>query len=140
MSQEHKLILVGLDGSDESIRALQWADRQAQLTESKLRVLAVLDRPSGLTAGLVYDPVRERRLEKERIKGIVATTLGAQRSGQAEVILGDGYPAKELIDASAKADMIVIGSRGLGGFAGMLLGSVSHHLVAHAKCPVVIVR
>jgi nucleotide-binding universal stress UspA family protein len=49
-------------------------------------------------------------------------------------------PAKALIERSKEADLVVVGSRGLGGFKGMLLGSVSQHLVAHAECPVVVVR
>ncbi len=52
----------------------------------------------------------------------------------------EGAPAKVLIDHSADADLLVVGSRGHGGFAGMVLGSVSQHLAAHANCPIVIVR
>ena len=51
-----------------------------------------------------------------------------------------GNPAEVLIKRSKEADLLVVGSRGHGGFSGMLLGSVSHHLVAHAECPVVVVR
>ena len=55
-------------------------------------------------------------------------------------VVEEGNPVQVLIEQSASADLLVVGSRGHGGFAGMLLGSVSHHLVAHSKCPVVVVR
>jgi nucleotide-binding universal stress UspA family protein len=71
------------------------------------------------------------------------TIKEALDAGDAEKVqqhVVQGHPAQVLADAAADADLLVVGSRGHGGFAGMLLGSVSHHVIAHARCPVVVIH
>jgi nucleotide-binding universal stress UspA family protein len=70
----------------------------------------------------------------------VKETLGDVEAHQVRWQALEGHPARRLVDAAEGADLLVVGSRGHGGFAGMLLGSVSQHVVAHAPCPVVVLR
>ena len=94
-------------------------------------------------AALGTRDARRARFETEALAQLDLLTAGlaAKTPGlDLRSVLEEGNPAKVLIEQSAGADLLVVGSRGHGGFAGMLLGSVSHHLVAHSKCPVVVVR
>jgi nucleotide-binding universal stress UspA family protein len=74
------------------------------------------------------------------LDGLVAELEKRTPEVDVRTAIEEGNPAKVLIERSKGADLMVVGSRGHGGFAGMLLGSVSQHLVAHAECPVVVVR
>jgi len=81
---------------------------------------------------------------RENAEGLMRQTLNDTLGDHPEVVIGsevvEGSAARVLLDASKDADLLVVGSRGHGGFAGMLLGSVSQHVVAHASCPVIVVR
>ncbi|SFK77678.1 universal stress protein [Geodermatophilus ruber] len=132
-------IVVGLDGSPWSRQALQWAARQARLTGSELHVVTAWDLPKTYggppITGIDWEADARRSLEQELKEALEPAVAGQVR---AQVIRG--HPAGVLVDAAADADLLVVGSRGHGGFAGMLLGSVSQHAVAHARCPVVVVH
>jgi nucleotide-binding universal stress UspA family protein len=136
---ETRTIVVGVDGSPDSDRALRWAIDEAK--RQSMRMLLVHGVEIGAAAaspygsGLVLEQleevgrdVLEKALEHVRARGIVA-------EGRMEV----GSCAHALIEASRDADLLVVGSRGHGGFAGLLLGSVSSACVHHARCPVVVV-
>lgn len=141
---EMKLIVVGVDGSDCSRRALSWAHAEALEHGAELLVLTTwkLQNMSAATAGGVY--VAEPDMQPRTLAETVLTdAMGELPHDEAvtvrpEVI--EGNAAKTLIERSSTADLVVVGSRGHGGFAGMLLGSVSQHLVSHATCTVVVVR
>ncbi|HEY6747847.1 MAG TPA: universal stress protein [Mycobacteriales bacterium] len=134
-------LLVGIDGSEGGDRALDWAARAAAAQDSSITVAYVISGfgPSDLptTAGL-------RNLDLRAAQAIVDT--GVQRAGQATPGLPvtgrrvEGDPATELITLSADADQVVLGSRGHGGFASLLVGSVATKVAGHAACPVVVVR
>jgi nucleotide-binding universal stress UspA family protein len=131
-------IVVGVDGSDASVDAIRWAHRQAQLTGGVLETVACWHVPDEY-AELVADKIDW----EARAASMLDDALGAVAGGSAVQItrtLAQGHPAKALTEASEGADLLVVGSRGHGGFAGMLLGSVSVHVSAHAHCPVVVVR
>lgn len=138
-------IVVGLDGSPESKEALRWAIAEAQLRGARLRVVHawVIPAAFGIDAAFVLaDAIEGFRQEGERVLdealAEVAGESGPDVPVERQVVQG---PASEcLLRAAADADLLVVGSRGRGGFAGLLLGSVSQQCTHHAPCPVVIVR
>lgn len=136
-------ILVGVDGSAHSARALEWAAREAATRGVALTVLTVHQVPRGFYGGSVSYPQDEspaehaRQLAQEQTDKVLAELAAKPPSVAVEGV--SGIPAEELLRAAAGADMIVIGSRGAGGFAQLLLGSVSAQVSHHAHCPVVIV-
>lgn len=147
-------IVVGVDGSPESRNALQWAVEEARLRGATVRAVHVYDVPGvawEAYAGPTVTSEQMAELEVGRQRGAAeshasATALVEQAVadlGQTEDVNVDavalhGRPAPKLIDESRNADLLVVGSRGRGGFTELLLGSVSHQCAQHAVCPVVI--
>lgn len=139
-----RAVVAGVDGSECSLQAVRWAAAEAARRLVPLRLVAAHAWPSG---GLIGDPglgVDHRAVMRDVVLGHLAAAAGAARqvaSGleveQAEVA---GYPESILPAESAHAEMVVLGSRGLGGFTGLLIGSVAVAVTAHAACPVVVVR
>ena len=138
-------IVVGIDGSQRSARALEWALRQGAVRHAAVTVLTVHMVPASPWTGnpviLAGDPAEQERVFKaaDELTQQVASRLGGLRPEHVTVRAVTGYPAKELIDASRDADLVVVGSRGAGGFARLMAGSVSSQVVQHAHCPVVVV-
>ncbi len=136
-------VVVGVDGSDSSRDALAWAARQAKLIGAPLRVIAAWQFPTdfGWATPLPGDPDFEEEARLEADKAIAETITGELAEGlDVSVTVVEGHPAEVLTRESEQAALVVVGSRGHGAFTGMLLGSVGHHLAAHARCPLVIVR
>ena len=139
------LIIVGVDGSDSSRAALRWAFDEAVHHGASLTVLMTWQPPSmpmtppfgSLPPEGYSDQPREAALA---LLDRLMADLDQQSGVEVHTAIEEGSPAKVLIERSKEADLLVVGSRGQGGFAGMLLGSVSQHLVAHAECPVVVLR
>jgi nucleotide-binding universal stress UspA family protein len=138
-------ITVGIDGSAHSIRALEWATQEAAIRRVPLTVLTVHSVPmSGWTGNPVTlprdaDDVQRAYRAAEEMTQKVISQLGDARPQSVTVRAVSGYPAEELIDASREADMLVVGARGAGGFARLMVGSVSNQVMHHAHCPVVVV-
>jgi nucleotide-binding universal stress UspA family protein len=140
-------IVVGVDGSDQSQRALEWAMAEAALRDAPLTVLTVrqVAARSWGTSPMVYpyedapEATYQREMAQEMADKAIAT-LGNNKPPKVMINALAGVPADELIKASENADMEVVGSRGSGGFARLCLGSVSTQLVHHAHCPVVVIR
>ena len=137
-------IVVGIDGSHHSQRSLEWAMKEAALRQVPLTVLAVHPvATSGWThSGISYpadqaDEERARAVAQESADK-AASQIGGQRPPSVTVRAVSGVPAEELIKAAEGADMLVVGSRGSGGFARLLVGSVSNQVVHHANVPVVV--
>jgi nucleotide-binding universal stress UspA family protein len=138
-------IVVGVDGSPNSERALDWAMKQAAAVHAPLTVIAVHEVPKSYWGGIpVIGPADNPLLETLRQAAEEMTHKAADRLGGAEpasvtVRAVSGFVVKELVDASQDADLVVVGTRGASGFARVLVGSVSSEVVQHSACPVVIV-
>lgn len=134
-------IVVGVDGSDPSKRALQWAAHQAKLTGATLTVVTSWEYPPTLGWAPPYpsdfDPNEDAR---KAVEEAIDAVLGPDAAVVAQIEVTEGHPAFVLTEAARGAELLVVGSRGHGAFAGMLLGSVSEYCAAHAPCPVVVVR
>ncbi len=138
-------ITVGVDGSEQSRVALEWAVREAGLRGTALTVLAVHQVASNHWTGNPEhypgdQPAAEavRRSAEDAVQKAVSQA-GAPGPASVTVRAVSGLAAQELVTASADSDLVVVGSRGGGGFSKLLLGSVSSQLVHHAACPVVVV-
>jgi len=131
-------VVVGVDGSEHSRKALRWAAEEAKVRNAPLEVVlawTLLAQPGGLEPKPDFsDDDARAYLEK-----FVDETLGDDRPAQLTLSPVCDLAARALIDASEGASLLVVGSRGLGGFRELLLGSVSGQVVRHAKCPVAVV-
>lgn len=139
-------IVVGVDGSDGSISALRWALDEARLRGATLDVVHTWHLPyaaytevSGMAAGAVS---REdvQQLGQQMLDRSIEAAGSAVSGVPVNPILVQGSAAPILLEAAVGADLLVVGSRGHGGFVGLLLGSVSQHCAHHAPCPVVVVH
>jgi nucleotide-binding universal stress UspA family protein len=155
-------IVIGVDGSEPSHRALRWALKEARLRDDSVVVVhaykrAVVRNP--YAAAYPYVPADttrvateyERQLQeqedtraRQHAEGIIQQALNEAEGGDhgpaVKRLTVARDPAKTLVEMSDHAELLVLGSRGHGGFAGLLLGSVSQHCAHHARCPVVIIR
>lgn len=135
-------IVVGVDGSEPARAALRYAADLAPKLGLPLRALVVWDYPA-LAWGDWYVPEEIERLEegaKELARLEAAKLFPDGAPDWFEVATRQGSAAAQLVAGSRQSEMLVVGSRGHGGFAGLLLGSVSSACAAHSHCPVLIVR
>jgi nucleotide-binding universal stress UspA family protein len=137
-------IVVGVDGSEPSIRALQWAARQAKWSDATLEVVTAWTFPEhpaplGLEIHVPWpdELIAQARVKLDEVIGAALPDMDPQGI-HASVIRGSAL--RVLLDAARDAELLVVGSRGRGAMAELLLGSVSEHCVRHAGCPVVVVR
>jgi nucleotide-binding universal stress UspA family protein len=144
--QEHSMrrIVVGVDGSPSSKAALLWALRQAELTGASVDaviawhppvVVGGTFPPLGILDGIDFGDIAAKSLTEA-----IRQTADVARPVKISSTVTEGNAAQVLLEAAEGADLLVVGSRGHGGFTGALLGSVSQHCAHHAPCPLVIVR
>ncbi|MEV1128564.1 universal stress protein [Agromyces sp. NPDC049794] len=134
-------MIVGVDGSEPSISALRYAADLAPKLGLRVRALAVWNYPSFMYGGFYPQLDWTPEEDAERVVAKVAEEVfGTETPEWFATRTRQGRPAEVLIDESNHAEMIVVGSRGHGGFAGLLLGSVSGAVAEHAKCPVLVVH
>jgi nucleotide-binding universal stress UspA family protein len=129
-------IVVGVDGSEGSLAALRWAIAEARFRNTSVRAVlawSYLDQPGEFDPH--YDEASARRGLDAALDGVAAERKGVE----IDPVLVCDLPVAALLDASRDADMVVVGSRGLGGVRGLLLGSVSRDVAHRATCPVVII-
>ena len=138
-------IVVGIDGSHNASRALEWAMAEAAIRKAHLTVLTVNSVPASYWTGAPVtlpgdeDRVAEIRKAAESAVAATAAKLGASQPESVTVTAINGFPVQSLIDASKDSELLVVGTRGGGGFAPLMLGSVSSQVVHHSACPVVVV-
>jgi nucleotide-binding universal stress UspA family protein len=139
-------ILVGIDGSDHSRRALEWAVNEAAIRHAPLTVLTVNQAVAGVWGrGPVQYPGDQDRASHARESAqkqtdtILENASADARPSSVSVEAVTGFPTEEILRAAAGADMIVLGSRGVGGFHRLRMGSVAQQVTHHAHCPVVVV-
>ena len=134
-------IVVGIDGTASSIAALDWAGRQAELTGASIDAVMVWRWPTA-GIGIVAFPAgyRPEVDASEVLATVVAGACADHPAVEVRTSVVEGEPGSELVRAAQNADLLVLGSRGHGEIAGVLLGSVGQHCATHARCPVVIVH
>jgi nucleotide-binding universal stress UspA family protein len=133
-------VVVGVDGSTQSKAALRWAAQIAEGVGARLVAVTAWDWPYtyGIAAmPIVWNPAEDMA---RVLSNAVKEALGAGRAADVEELTLEGGAARVLLDTSEGAVMLVVGSRGHGGFAGLLLGSVSANVAEHATCPVLVVH
>ncbi len=138
-----KPVVVGVDGSEGSLRALEWAALEAQRRGSPLRIVSVPAMPARMHPGDGPTQTVASELEEFYERALGAAITRSQEIAPGLLIDTDllsGPPAVAIAEAGAGALMIVVGARGIGGFTAMLLGSVSRYVATHAPCPAVVVR
>lgn len=145
MTSEKPLIVVGNDGSDAAEPALRWALDQGRAVGGRVQVLRAwtmtsAPRPESQTAGYIPPMEDFEDAVLKELRAACADTLADYGDVEVEYVAKRGAPADGLLEAAASADLLVVGARGLGGFRGLALGSVSDKVSRHAPCPVVIVR
>ncbi|MFP4511662.1 MAG: universal stress protein [Acidimicrobiales bacterium] len=138
-------IIAGVDGSPGSLAALRWAIEEATLRSATVDAVMTWQMPTYAYTGMaVMPPVADLgESAAAALDDAIATETADIAGDAAEVeirpVVVEGPTAAVLIERSASADLLVVGSRGYGGFRGLLLGSVSHQCASHAHCPVVVV-
>jgi nucleotide-binding universal stress UspA family protein len=142
-ARERGRIVVGVDGSEGSLHALCWAGREARLRGATLEVVVAWTYPTPvLLVPVAPDPPQVKEL-RQHARDLVERALEKAADDVAGINIDrrviEGDTPVVLMEQAKDADLLVVGSRGLGGFRGLLLGSVSHQCVVHSKTPVVVV-
>lgn len=138
-------VIVGIDGSSHSARALEWALKEGALRQASVSVVTVTSVPAnpwtGNPAVQDTDSAHQQKMRQaaEELTRTAASRAGDTQPASVKIRAITGYPGNELIAASRDADLVVVGSRGAGGFARLVVGSVSSQVMQHAHCPVVVI-
>lgn len=138
-------IIVGVDGSGHSRRALDWAIREAAIRHAPLTVLTVQQVMRSFWAGPMLYPEdadlaeNARKLAQDETDEVLGELAEDARPPEVTVLGVPGFPAEEILAVAKDADMIVVGSRGAGGFKKLLMGSVASQVIRHAHIPVVVI-
>ncbi|RZU74302.1 nucleotide-binding universal stress UspA family protein [Micromonospora kangleipakensis] len=133
-------VVVGVDGSESSLRALGFAVERAQQRDVPLRVIRAWEPPGERWVPPGFDPEEASATERAAVEEELAGWRESFPAVEVDLRVSPGNPAALLVEASREAQLVVVGSRGRGGLRGMLLGSVSQQLLHHAHCPVAVVR
>jgi nucleotide-binding universal stress UspA family protein len=138
-SGEQKIV-VGVDGSDSSVLALRWAAHYGAMLPARLEVVMAWEYPPSFGWAAVAPDWRPADDAQKVLAESARAAFGDQQPAGLQFRTGEGGAAKVLLAACDGATMLVVGSRGHGGFTGLLLGSVSANVAEHAPCPVLIIH
>ena len=133
-------VVVGVDGSEPSKKALRWAARIAASTGARIDAVAAWQMPPSYVWSVVPNDWDQNADTNTALAATVDEVFGANRPDNMRLAVHEGYPTAVLLDESNGALMLIVGSRGHGGFAGLLLGSVSAAVAEHATCPVLVIH
>ncbi|MFY1668638.1 universal stress protein [Plantactinospora sp. WMMB334] len=133
-------VVVGVDGSDSALFALQYAGEQAVARGTELRVVRAWTAPAPRWRPADYEPAVQGAAEQAELDELLAGWQAVHPQVKVIVEVIEGPAGRVMVDASQDAQLVVVGSRGRGGFRGLLLGSISQQLLHHAHCPVAVVR
>lgn len=140
MADDDARIVVGVDGSGQAGAALRWAAEQAGLTGARIDAVIAWEYPLFSVGEVLLPPHDPESMATRSLAAAVDEALGPDRAFDVRQRVVAGHPARALIELAGGARLLVVGSRGRGGFAAALLGSVAQYCVQHAPCPVVVVR
>jgi nucleotide-binding universal stress UspA family protein len=138
-------IVVGIDGSEGSMLAFEWAAKEAHVRRAPLTVVLAWQLPTSVFAGAGWVGVGAeliedlRKLAEQRLEESVAALASNLQGLEVSRKVAEGPAAAALVEAAKGAELLVVGTRGHGGFAGLLLGSVSQQCAQHSPCPVAII-
>ena len=150
-----RTIVVGVDGSAPSVKALRWALHEARAHQARIKAIYAYDHAPSWSvyayaeSGVAVPPPEEleetgeeaQRRAESLLQGALDDARDLAEGVDVEAhAMAERRPAAALLEAANEADLVVVGSRGRGGFVGLLLGSVSQQVIQHAPCPVVVVR
>jgi nucleotide-binding universal stress UspA family protein len=140
------VVVVGVDGSEPARAALEFAAGEAALRNAQLRIVSAWEIPPTVYAGGFAPGLDQSTLDgfAESAEKVVQEAVSVVRELQPAVECAgeatQGQPAEVLLESAQDAELVVVGNRGRGGFASLLLGSVSQQVVHYATCPVTVVR
>lgn len=133
-------VVAGVDGSPDSVLALQWAGFVAARLKVRLEVVTAWDYPPSFGWAAIapeWDPAKDA---EKILAETIAAAFGDEPPAGIEAVAREGVAARVLLEETQDAALVVVGSRGHGGFVGLLLGSVSANVAEHAQCPVLIIH
>jgi nucleotide-binding universal stress UspA family protein len=131
---------VGVDGSDQSRTALRWGQAIAKASDARLDAVIGWNYDTGYGSGYLPSDLNPSADADKALTEAVDAVFGSDRPEDMRLAVCQGQPARILLDESKGALMLIVGSRGYGGFMGLLLGSVSASVAEHATCPVLVIH
>lgn len=138
MSTQRENVIVGIDGSECSLKALAWADRYAQATGADLTLVTAWHWTTSYGVPLAYDGYDPSEDARKTVEAAAADVQVA--ADRVHTVVEQGPAGNILVDASKHAGLLVVGTRGHGSLVGAMLGSTSTFCIHHARCPVVVTR
>ena len=139
-AEDDARIVVGVDGSPSSKAALGWAVQQTRLIGARVEAVTAWQFPAYYGWGLLPDSADVESIARSMLEEAIAGAATLARGVEIQPMVRPGNAAGVLLDRAKGAQLLVVGSRGHGGFTEALLGSVGQHCVHHATCPVVVIR